>query len=138
VQAPIDRVAAFHGDTKTLKLLTPPPIIVSFNKVEPLAENSSADFTMWLGPIPVHWVAIHSDVHPHNGFTDTQAQGPFKTWVHRHTFKAVSPERTEISDEIDAQTGDHILWGLISRFMWLSLPILFAYRTWRTRKELEQ
>lgn len=138
VKAPIELVAAFHSDTKALKLLTPPPIIVSFKQIEPLAENSVSNFNLWFGPIPVNWVAVHSHVHPLNGFTDTQVQGPFKKWVHRHAFNAVNSDRTEIIDEIDAQPGDGLIWGLVSRFMWLTLPVLFAYRAWRTRRELEE
>ncbi len=138
VQAPLVRVAKFHSDTSALKYLTPPPLVVRFNEMQPHAEGSTADFTIWFGPLPVRWIARHSDVNPAAGFTDTQVAGPFETWIHRHSFVALDENCTIIRDTIQAQPSQHPFWGLISRMMWLSLPLLFAYRAWRTRRVLER
>ena len=135
VQASLEAVAAFHRDSQTLKALTPPPIFVQLHQVEPLAEGSLADFTLWIGPLPVRWTAVHSDVDPLYGFTDTQALGPYETWVHRHTFEAVTVDSTDVVDEIRANFGSGIFNGLVSRLMWWGLPLLFAYRGWVTRRE---
>jgi ligand-binding SRPBCC domain-containing protein len=135
VRAPLEKVAAFHNDTLALKTLTPPGIFVQFVHVEPLQENSKAEFIMWLGPLPVHWMAIHSDVSP-NGFTDTQANGPYKYWRHRHSFLVIDQAHTEIVDEVEYECSQHPFWLVVSRFMALNLPVLFAYRTWATRRRL--
>jgi ligand-binding SRPBCC domain-containing protein len=137
VQAPLELVAEFHSDSRALKKLTPPPLFVSFNKVEPLAEGSVADFTMWLGPLPIRWVATHSEVDPMRGFTDTQTSGPFEVWKHRHSFESIDEDTTYVIDQVQGVPSDHLFWGIVSRFMWLTLPILFAYRSQRTRKALE-
>ena len=138
VKAPIERVSKFHSDTKTLKLLTPPPLFVQFHNLQPLADGSEADFTMWFGPLPINWVAVHSEVSPMEGFTDTQVKGPFKSWVHRHTFLKLDQEICEVRDEIQAEPGDGIFRGILSRLMWLNLPLLFAYREWQTRRAVEK
>ena len=132
VNAPVARVAAFHSDSRALKMLTPPPIVAAFHHVEPLGEGSIADFTMWVGPIPVHWRAVHSNVDLPNSFTDTQESGPFAFWQHRHTFTAIDENTTLVEDHVQAQPS-----GLVSRVMWLTLPMLFAYRAWRTRWAVE-
>ena len=137
VNAPIQRVAEFHSSTEALKLLTPPPLFVKFNQVEPMGEGSWADFTLWLGPIPIHWIANHTDVHPTDGFTDIQVEGPFQTWIHRHTFTQMTTDMTKIIDEIEGQPSDHLFSGIVSRFMWLTLPILFSYRAQQTRRAVE-
>jgi len=137
VKAPIERVANFHRDTRTLRILTPPPMVVRFKKIEPLAEGSTADFVIWLGPIPVHWKAKHSDVDPNTGFVDTQIDGPFKYWVHRHSFTAINENVTEVKDEIQAKFRKHPYHGMVGRLMWVNLPALFAFRAWKTRQELE-
>ena len=137
VNAPLDRVTEFHQDPRALKWLTPPPVIVQFHKFEPVGEGSRVDFTMWMGPLPVRWVAIHSEVDPMAGFTDTQVSGPFERWVHRHTFRKVNELVTEIEDQIDAQMGNHPVWGLVSRFMWANLSMLFSHRERVTRRVLE-
>lgn len=136
VDAPLDQVVAFHKDARVLKQLTPPPVIVQIHQVEPLAEGSIAEFTMWAGPLPIRWQAVHSQVQPGQGFTDTQTRGPFKYWSHQHIFAALTPERTEIIDRVRAIPSNHLLWGLVSRLMWFSLPFLFSYRAWRTRQAL--
>ncbi|MFN2135118.1 MAG: SRPBCC family protein [Candidatus Promineifilaceae bacterium] len=132
VTAPLAAVAGFHRDTRALKTLTPPPLMVQFNHIEPLAEGSLADFTLRLGPLAIRWVAVHSEVSLLNGFVDTQKEGPFDFWRHRHTFRAVNDQSSEVIDSIEAAYG-----GPISRFMWLNLPVLFAYRALRTKRALE-
>ena len=136
VDASQERVAAFHRDSRALKRLTPPPVFMQMDCVEPMGEGSRVDFTMWLGPIPVRWKAVHSDVSD-SGFTDTQMEGPFAYWAHRHTFRTAGPKVTEIVDEIECVPGRHLFWGLVSRIMWLSLPLLFAYRGWATKRALQ-
>lgn len=138
VNAPLEKVAEFHQDTRALKLLTPPPVYMQLHSTEPLGENSKADFTLWLGPVPVHWLAVHSQVDPLRGFTDTQARGPFEHWVHRHSFAPVDAATTEITDIIDAEPGNHPFWGPVSRFMWSNLPMLFTHRERVTRRVLEK
>ena len=133
VASSITRVAEFHLDARTLGLLTPPPVIVKFHMVQPLKEGSVVDFTLWLGPIPVRWVGVHHDIDPLTGFTDSMMKGPFEAWVHQHQFVALDPNRTRVIDTIKALPSPHPFWGLVSSFMWYTLPLLFAYRSWRTK-----
>jgi ligand-binding SRPBCC domain-containing protein len=113
-------------------------MFVQFNQIEPLAEGSRSDFTLWLGPIPIHWVALHTNVNPLTGFTDSQVEGPFKTWVHKHEFEKIAQGQTRIIDQVQGDPSNHPFWGIISRFMWLTLPILFYYRAVQTRKAVER
>ena len=85
VQAPLTAVQEFHHDTSALKRLTPPPTIVRLHDIEPLGEGSVSRFTLWVGPLPLKWTAVHKDVSEH-GFTDVQTEGPAKKWEHTHTF----------------------------------------------------
>ena len=138
VEAPLQAVATFHSDTRALKDLTPPPIITQIHRVEPLAEGSRAEFTLWFGPLPIRWCAVHSEVGPH-GFTDTQESGPMKHWVHTHRFTAISDERTQIHEHIEyAHFGG--LRGLFSRLLFFrpGLYMLFTARKLLTRWHLRQ
>ena len=137
VDAPVEKVAEFHSSTLALKRLTPPPMFVQFNQIEPLGEGSRSDFTLWLGPIPIRWVAVHSGVSATNGFTDTQVEGPFQTWIHKHIFQSLPGNKTRVIDQVTGQSSSHILWGIVSRFMWLTLPILFSHRARQTRRAVE-
>ena len=58
VDAPLTAVSEFHHDTRALKKLSPPPIFAQIHDYEPLGEGSMADFTLWFGPFPIHWVCL--------------------------------------------------------------------------------
>ncbi len=136
VSAPVEAVSAFHFEPGILKTLTPPLMIMRVHKFEPLAEGSVADFTMWMGPIPVHWKAVHSDVSP-AGFTDTQVEGPMKEWAHTHRFNAVGEDETEVHEHIEFEHHSG-LRGLWSRLLFprLGLNVLFATRASITRRHV--
>ncbi len=133
VQAPLTAVSQFHHDTTVLKKLSPPPIFVQIHAYEPLAEGSRADFTLWFGPLPVHWVAVHSDVSS-SGFTDTQANGPLKFWRHTHRFTAVAPDLTRVHEHIEYE-HDRSWRGVFSRLLFSKpgLIMLFTARKLLTR-----
>ncbi len=134
VAAPVAAVAAFHSDTRALQELTPLPIIAHVHAYEPLADGSRASFTLWFGPLPVRWQAVHSDVGP-QGFTDTQVSGPLKSWRHTHRFTPLGPQRTLVEDHVvyEHQRG---VRGLLSRLLFArpGMLYLFTARQWLTRR----
>jgi ligand-binding SRPBCC domain-containing protein len=136
VKAPLEKINSFHHSRHAFEELSPPIMFVRLIQAEPIANGSILHFRMWLGPIPVNWVAVHSDVSQ-SGFTDSQRVGPFEYWNHCHTFRSINSQTTEITDEIKAEPGRQLLSGLVSRLMWLGLPFLFGYRGWIIRKKLE-
>jgi len=133
VDAPLEVVTTFHHDTRVLKLLTPPPIFAQVHDYEPLADGSKAEFTLWFGPLPVRWTAVHSDVVRNsataNGFTDTQLRGPLKAWRHSHRFSADGPDRTRVTEHIE-YAHDGGARGLFSRLLF-SRPGLYGLFTAR-------
>jgi ligand-binding SRPBCC domain-containing protein len=137
VRAPLPDVAAFHHNTQALKLPTPPLVFVKLHKVEPLGEGSVSEFSMWFGPFAVHWVAVHSNVDPLHGFTDTQVEGPLKRWVHTHHFTAEGESLTRIHEHIECEHRSGAR-GLLTRLLFspLALRGLFTYRKLITRLSL--
>ncbi len=133
VNAPLSAVSAFHHDTRVLKKLSPPPIFVQIHQFEPLSENSQAQFTLWVGPIPLRWQTIHTQVGP-AGFTDTQLRGPLKQWQHTHRFSAVSTSQTLVNERIVYEHNNGFK-GVITRLLFNkpALWLLFTYRMWATR-----
>lgn len=137
VRAPLADVADFHIAASSLKAITPPLIPMQLHHApERMGDGDEMDFTMWLGPLPVRWTARVEDVSP-TSFLDRQMRGPFASWTHRHSFRAVDEEKTEVVDEVEAQLKPHVLWGAIGLTMWLGLPLLFGFRAWKTRRLLE-
>lgn len=131
-----ERVAAFHRRSAGMAELTPPPIIVQMRRApESLAEGDEMDFVLWLGPLPIRWLARIEAVSP-GGFTDRQMRGPFAKWVHQHRFTPIDEQVTEVSDEIHLHLKRHPFWWFVGMGMRAGLPLLFAYRAWKTRRAL--
>jgi hypothetical protein len=151
VDASLEAVAALHHDTKVLHALTPPLILLRVHRSGPMAEGMEAEFTMWMGPLPLKWHVIHVDVSP-RGFTDKALAGPCKSWRHRHRFvpldegglgaaepgaaePASKKVRIEEHVELEHDSGP---WGWLTRALFArpNLWILFMYRRWQTRRLL--
>jgi ligand-binding SRPBCC domain-containing protein len=121
-----------------MRAITPPPVFVQVHQApDLLREGDRMEFTLRIGPLPVRWVACIGDVTD-QGFTDRQLTGPFRSWIHRHTFLPLSYGGTEVIDAVEAELRPHPFWGLVGLGMWLSLPFLFAFRGWKTRRILER
>ena len=137
VNAPLEAVAAFHADTSALKILNPPFVFVRLHRVDPMAEGSISEFTLWMGPLPIRWRAVHSGVGP-NGFTDTQESGPLAYWQHSHRFESIDGDTTQICEHIEYQYPAG-LRGLLPRILFghMGLTALFTYRKWATRRALK-
>jgi ligand-binding SRPBCC domain-containing protein len=139
VRAPLQAVSDFHHSPAALKQLTPPPVIVQFHHLEPVGEGSRAEFTMWFGPLPFRWLAIHSNVDPLHGFTDSQMLGPMKFWQHTHTFEMLEPNLCRIRDHVEFEYPSD-LRGLVPRLLFSRpmLHLLFTYRKWVTQWALKK
>ncbi len=134
VSGSVDDVDRFHRAPETFGRLVPPGLILQIHRQDTLAEGSVNEFTMWMGPIPVYWKAVHSQVCD-TGFTDSQESGPLKSWVHRHSYERVSDRETRVVDRIEYQHFGG--WrGMRSRLLFsaIGLRILFAWRVRATRR----
>ena len=138
VRAALAAVAEFHSQTASLSVLTPPPVFVRIHRAPTIQHaGDEVGFTMWFGPLPVRWLAQIEQVSD-TGFVDRQVRGPFRAWAHRHSFAPVDATTTKVVDEVQAELSAHWLWRIVGGSMWLTLPLLFAYRGWRTRRVLER
>lgn len=134
VPASLRDVAAFHASRDAFRLLVPPGMILQIHRQDPLANESVNEFTMWMGPVPIYWKAVHSDVTD-TGFVDNQTAGPMRSWIHRHTYKQTKDNQTVIVDRIEYEHESG--WrGIRSRLLFtrLGLRLLFAWRTSATRR----
>jgi ligand-binding SRPBCC domain-containing protein len=135
VDAPQAAVADFHYRS-SVKTLTPFPIISQIHYHEPLGEGSRSNFTLWFGPLPLHWKVVHSDVDQ-NGFTDTQLRGPLKRWQHTHRFVAEDAFTTRVCEHIDYEYRPGLA-GWFNRLMFSgpALTMLFTTRKLITRRSV--
>ena len=136
IDAPLSDVAEFHRDTRVLRKLSPMPM--QLHRVDPMGEGSVSEFTMWLGPIPIRWRAVHSNISK-SGFTDTQESGPMEFWAHTHRFEAISGSQTRIHEHVEYRHPKGFR-GLLTRLLFgkLGLFALFTFRKFSTRFALRR
>ncbi len=138
VAAPREAVAAFHRRPESLAAITPPGIVLRLGPTPALlGEGDRMRFTLRLaGLLPIPWAARISEMGP-EGFVDSQEEGPFALWRHEHRFVALGPEATAVEDLVTALPRRHVYWGPVGLAFWLGMPLLFAYRAWRSRRLIE-
>jgi len=127
VPRPIDEVFAFFGDARNLERLTPP--FLNFRILTPppieMRPGTLIDYRISLHGLPMRWRSEITEWKPPYSFVDEQLRGPYKRWVHRHTF-AEETGGTRVGDEVqyDVLGGD-----LVHRlFVKSQLEKIFNYR----------
>lgn len=131
-------VRDFHSKSRNMAEITPPPVIVRIqNAPQTLREGDEMQFTLWLLFIPIRWLSRIEDVTT-TGFVDRQLRGPFKTWRHKHSYQEENSHTIAVVDEVEADLSSNPFWWLVGAGMWISMPLLFAYRAWKTQKLLEK
>ena len=145
VDAPIERVWAFHSTIDGLRALTPGPLGLQVLAIRgdergTLVQGSEIDLQMRpLGVLPTTgWTSIITDREvsaERCRFTDVMRGGPFDHWRHEHTFE-MEDGRTHVHDRVSLRLGGPLA-GVISPFTVFGLSPMFWYRHRRTRAELE-
>lgn len=139
IAATPEEVFRFHERPDAFQTLMPPweplQIVRAAGSLEPGAQ---AVLRGWMGPLPVEWVATHTEYDPPRMFADRQDVGPFAWWLHRHLCRADGQGGTVLRDEIEYA----LPLGLVGAWLggWMirrKLDRTFAYRHEATRKLLE-
>ena len=124
---PIEEVFSFFGDPANLEAITPPWL--RFKVLDcsegPLRRGSKIDYRLRIRGIPIGWTSLISRWEPPFAFVDEQLRGPYRSWVHEHTFEEQDGE-TLVRDRVDYS----ILGGRIvnALFVRRDLERVFAHR----------
>ncbi|MCC7209878.1 MAG: SRPBCC family protein [Anaerolineae bacterium] len=135
----VEDLTRFHDAADALRVLTPPPLFVQMVRDGRISlTQGEVIFRLWLGPLPVTWVARHEPGSTPTSFIDRMIAGPMASWEHEHRFRAVQGG-VELTDRI-RYAHKPGLPGLFSRLMFDGLPLrfLFWYRHLRTRRAMER
>ncbi len=135
----LTKMMDFHSDPKALSILTPPPIFMQMHRDDRISmTEGELEFTLWMGPLPLRWLARHEPGPTEHSFADRMISGPMGYWRHEHIFEEVEGG-VQLTDRL---TLGHRpgLQGVLTRLMFDGLPlrILFFYRHLRTRMALSK
>ena len=126
----LSEVFAFFADPMNLEALTPPWLRfrVLGCSTPNLEQGTTIDYRLRLHGVPVRWRSLISSWDPPFGFTDEQLRGPYRSWVHRHSFRQ-TPDGVLMGDRVEYSVpGGALVERLLVR---RDLDKIFDYREGR-------
>ena len=127
---PRERVFEFFADAGNLERITPPELnfhIVTQQPIE-LRRGTLIDYKLRLRGLPITWRTEISVWDPPNEFVDRQLSGPYRQWIHRHTFTELSADETLIEDEVRYRLPLEPLGDLAHFIVRRELEYIFDFR----------
>ncbi|TVQ60095.1 MAG: CDP-paratose 2-epimerase [Phycisphaerales bacterium] len=124
---PIDEIFPFFADAQNLERLT--PAMLNFRIVTPtpieMREGALIDYRLRVRGVPIKWRTRINVWEPPYRFVDEQIKGPYRLWLHEHTFEA-DGDHTICRDRVEyAVPFDFIAHKLLVK---RDVENIFAYR----------
>lgn len=127
LRRPLEEVFEFFSKAENLGLLTPGWLrfkIVSSLPIE-MKVGAIIEYRIRLYGVPMKWVSEITEWDPPHLFEDTQIRGPYRKWVHRHTFRETG-EGTVAMDQVQYR----VLGGSVVNKLFIAGQVrkIFDYR----------
>ncbi len=83
-----EEIFPFYSDAFNLEALTPPILRFHVATPPPIEMRAGAviDYRLRVRGLPMRWRSCITAWEPPNRFVDEQIKGPYRRWVHEHTF----------------------------------------------------
>jgi ligand-binding SRPBCC domain-containing protein len=126
-------VFAFFEDPRNLEVITPPWLRFRVLDTTDARVRSGTviRYRLSLCGVPFAWTSRIAEVEEGVRFADEMLAGPYRSWYHRHRFRAV-PDGVEIEDVVDYALPLGVLGRLAHALMVRrQLDAIFHYRARR-------
>ena len=100
----------WHARPGAFQRLSPPWQAIELVKSnDGIGAGATLIMKLLLGPIGLHWHALHVPTEGYEGFCDVQTKGPFSKWKHEHIFSPKSESESILVDRVNFRLP---LWPL--------------------------
>ncbi|MFL6197455.1 MAG: SRPBCC family protein [Thermoanaerobaculia bacterium] len=127
VPRPLPEVFAFFADAANLQELTPPWLRFEILTPRPIEMRPGAliDYRIHLRFIPMKWCTRITVWEPPHRFVDEQLKGPYRMWLHEHTFEEEG-DGTLVGDYVRYS----VPFGALANWLFVRRDVerIFAYR----------
>ncbi len=89
---PLAGLFPFFADARNLDSLTPPWLQFQITTLGPvqMGEGTLIDYRLRVRGLPLRWRTRISVWQPPFRFVDEQLRGPYRRWIHEHTFESLN------------------------------------------------
>jgi len=133
VPRPLAEVFAFFTDAANLEKLTPPWLRFEILTPPPIEMRPGTliDYRIHLRFIPLRWRTRITAWEPPHRFADEQIKGPYRLWLHEHTFE-VDGDATICGDYVRYA----VPFGALANRLMVARDVrkIFAYREKRLKE----
>jgi ligand-binding SRPBCC domain-containing protein len=132
---PRGEVVSFFARAENLGEITPPELRFEYLTTLPIVMESGTliDYRLHLHGIPMRWRTRIAQWDPPYRFVDEQLAGPYRKWVHTHTFRATNACETEIDDEVLYELPFWPVGELAAPLVAWQIRRIFAFREQQVR-----
>ncbi len=135
---PREQVFRFFADAGNLDAITPPWLhfrIVSKTPID-MKPGALIEYRLRVHWVPIFWRTEITEWDPPARFVDRQLKGPYRQWIHTHTFEE-KDGGTLIRDCVDYAVPGWVFEPLVHRFFVKpDIDKIFKHRTMRIREIL--
>ncbi len=123
-------VFGFFSEASNLERMTPPSLGFRIRTPLPIRmeEGALIDYTILFHGLPMRWRTRISVWNPPIEFIDEQLIGPYKKWIHHHTFEEVESGKTLMRDRVDYALPCSPLGDIVLPWVRTELRSIFEFR----------
>jgi ligand-binding SRPBCC domain-containing protein len=130
INKPLSEVFEFFSNAENLNKITPPDM--QFKILTPLPiiikKGTLINYKIKVNGIPFNWQTEITEWEPNKRFIDKQLKGPYRVWIHEHTFEE-KDGKTIMNDHVQFLSPGWFLEPIINKlFIEKKVKGIFAYR----------